>query len=117
VDGGGVVEAGDACRLEAHPAAAAVAIIGGSGDEAVRAHAVDQAGEAALAEEDAGGELRHAQAVALGFLELDKDVIPWEGEGLFGLQFGFEHADDAGVCLEECPPRFHVDAANHRCIF
>lgn len=72
-------------------------------DESGFFHFVDDAGEAASAEEDSACELVHAQPV-LGAFEVDECVVPVEGESALCLQFGVEDVDQRVGGLEEHPP-------------
>lgn len=72
-------------------------------DEAGGFHAVDHAGQAALAGQDAIGELGHAQSVGR-VLEVDERVIPDERELPFALQLGVENVDERPCRFDEHAP-------------
>ena len=72
-------------------------------DEAVGFHAVDHAGQAALAGQDAIGELGHAQPVGR-VLEVDERVIPDQREVALALQLGIEDVDQRARRFDEDAP-------------
>jgi hypothetical protein len=66
-------------------------------------HPVDHAGQAALARQDAAGELGHPQP-AFGVFELDEYVVPAQRHVAFGPQLGVEDVDQREGALKEDAP-------------
>ena len=113
VDRGGFAQTRSAFRGQLHPAAAAVFGVGGAVDQALGAHAVDEAGEAALAEEDRAGEVGHAQPLIACFAQLEEDVVQGQGQAALAHEVGFEEGRDAGVGGEEGAPGLHAGIGFH----
>ena len=82
---------------------AAIVVGSDTANEAGLLHAVDHAGEAALAVKDPFGQLVHAEAFGCLF-EVDEDVVPAQRHASVAFELGIEHVDECECALEVEPP-------------
>ncbi len=73
-------------------------------DEIGGLHAIDDAGEAALAVEDPLGKLVHPQSVGRIF-EMDQGVVPPQRDARVALELGVEYVGERENAFEVEPPR------------
>ena len=72
--------------------------------EAVGLEAVDQAGQAAAAEDHRAGEVAHAHAVLVGVGELHEHLVGHERQAVPGLELVVERLRQRGVGAQQTPP-------------
>ena len=73
-------------------------------NETLSLEAVDEAGHAALAEEERGGELGHPEPAVRRLGEREEDLVRREREPVLGLELRVERPDDPCVSSEEPTP-------------